>query len=163
DEAYDTAVTSTWMYSNVPGNVDNVNLDGFFATTRGAVVPVFGGNSVTAGSSTFSVAHGTADDAVQVNVSQLTRSALPSVHTFVEWGAPTLTYMLTMNNGSLMQDFTALPTFDATAHAVNWTTGGTNTRPPDLSIMHARVDRITPAQTFTWEIAASHDGNTIVL
>jgi hypothetical protein len=162
DLVYTNAVTTTWMYSNVPGNIENVTVDGFLATARGPIVSLLTEASVTAGSAVATLAHATADDSIQVNVSDMFGSGLQSFHTVVEWGAPTTTYMLVMNNGTLMPDVTGRPAFDKSARAVTWTTGGTNTRVPDLAITRARFNRISLSQTWTWEIAAAHGATTTV-
>jgi hypothetical protein len=102
-------------------------------------------------------AHPPVTDSIQVNVSEF-RGAPLSTHNVIEWGAPTTAYVLPMSTATLTPDFTVGPDFDIATHSFTWTTGGTNTRQPDVAIARGEFIRegAAAALFWNWEIVAAH-------
>jgi hypothetical protein len=95
--------------------------------------------------------------ALQITGTQMFGSA-NGIHNVLEWGASTTNYQLAMGNiltpTILLQEYTALPTYDIAQKAITWTVDSVG-RAPDLIIGSMQFQRETPAfLSWFWDVAA---------
>jgi len=155
----------TFSYESVPSNIGSLNVASFLASPRGSIAEAFSSALATNNMAmTTPVKRPVVAGSLQITATTFFGGNFgrPQV---IEWGPPTTAYTLSMGNlltpTILVPDYTSVPGFDATTHAITWTTDAIG-KLPDFTVANVFFDRtVGLAQTWIWEIVAPHTTTSI--